>query len=221
MRKPGSRRCTSASVRQSKLWIITRRVMPAARIAARSVSTNTSGETVSFGRCREDLGLDVELHVVRAELLDQREQRRQRRDALAVDRLLRRERLAVGELGVEAADVVALHLGERQRADQRARLLQPAAIGVARRSRIERRLVRDDGDAVGGDADVELERCDAHADRVLERGERVLRAQAPAAAVRLQVERERRRREGDGEAEGEERAKQHGEVAAASREASR
>jgi hypothetical protein len=82
--------------------------------------------------------------------------------------------------------------------------------------------VRDDGDAVGGDGDVELERGDPHADRVLERSERVLGAEGPRpAAVRLQVKREHRRREGDGEAEGEERTNRHGEAAATSREASR
>ena len=75
---------------------------------------------------------------------------------------------------IDPADVVGLQLGVAEAADQRPAPLQPLAARVAGERRIERRVVRDDDHAVGGDRGIHLQRGDADRQRLLERRDRVL-----------------------------------------------
>ena len=113
-------------------------------------------------------------------------------------RLLRRELAPVGARRVDAADIEHLQFAERQRLDQRAARCQPAALCIARDRRVQRRIVRDHDDAVGGDRGVHLERRHADLQRTLERGQGVFRLVPARAAMALQIECERGRATRDG-----------------------
>jgi hypothetical protein len=88
----------------------------------------------------------------------------------------------------DAPDVVARELLEAQAADERPGRRDPCAVRAARDIRVERAVVVDHHHAVARDADIELERRDAHRGRPLEAGERVLGRVAARAAVALEVE---------------------------------
>ena len=137
---------------------------------------------------RIDLGFHVEMNVHGAQILDQLEERRQRRDALPVAWPLIGKLPGIGVRRVEPADIIGLQLLQGHALDQRLMFLDPLPAGVPREGRIEGRVVRDHRNAFGADGDVQLQRGDAHANRVLERGQRVLRQQSAPAAVRLQIE---------------------------------
>ena len=119
---------------------------------------------------RIDLGLHVEMHVRGAQILDQLEERRKRRDALPIAWLLIGKFPGIRVRRVEPADIVGLQLLQGHALDQRLMFLDPLPAGVPREGRIEGRVVRDHWNAFGADGDVQLQRGDAHANRVLERG---------------------------------------------------
>ena len=121
------------------------------------------GRQRGFGGVRVDLGFDVEAHLVGSQILHQLEQRSQRGDALPVAWLLVRKVAGVAAGRVDASDVIALDLGQTQRADQRPTLGQPLAFGIARDGGVQCWIVRDHGHAIGGDGDVQFQRRDAQA----------------------------------------------------------
>ena len=132
-----------------------------------------------------------------AAALHQIEQLGQRRDARAVDRPLLGKARRIGAARLEPADVVALHLGERERADRRAFGVEEFPVRTARVIRIEPAVVADDQHVVPGHREIELERRDADRERGLEGRERVLGRKAARAAMALQVERVRGRRQAE------------------------
>ena len=95
--------------------------------------------------------------------------------------------------GLDAADVVALQLGERQAVDGGARRGEPRAVGPAHDVGVQHGIVRQHEHAVPGDGEVGLERRDADLERPGKAGERVLRRQPARAAVALQIEGHERR----------------------------
>ena len=146
------------------------------------------------GKRRIELGLDVETDMLVARApheIDHLFQRRnaRRRDAGAVQRALLGELLGVLTAGSDLADIVGLHLGERQRVQQRPGRRNIVAGRIAGEIGVEPPLMRDDEHAVAGHTDVELERIDMKVQRPAERLQRVLRMQAATAAMRLDIER--------------------------------
>src|SRR4051794_502082 len=131
------------------------------------------------------LRLDVEANG--AARLRQLKQLAEARDARAVDRLLLREVARVGAVRPEAADVVALQLGEGQAVDRRG-AAYPATVGPARDVAIQAAVVVDDDDAVFRHADVELEGTDAKLEGAGEGRKGILRQVAARAAVALHVD---------------------------------
>ena len=111
----GAIRRMATSVRQSNDCTATRRAR-SARMASLRRRRRSRGRRVGpeVGR---DLGLHVESDVVGLHPPYQVEDLREGRDAGAVDPLLPGNRRGVGRAGLEAADVVALELGQGQGVD--------------------------------------------------------------------------------------------------------
>ncbi len=103
--------------------------------------------------------------------------------------MLLRKLLCIGAAGSDLANVVGLHLGQRQLNQQRPGRRDIITARIARQIRIEPPLMRDHEHAVTGDADIELERIDAHRQRGGKGLQRVFRKQSTAAAMGLDVER--------------------------------
>ena len=143
---------------------------------------NVVGPTVSWER-RVALGLDVELDLVCAIAVDELEDLGQARHVGAGHGLLRAdERVGRRVGGVARAAVELLDLRVGQLVDE---LADVRALALQRR---DAPLVGDDDDTVLGHAGIELERRDAHLERLAERGERVLGAQPTGAAVAFEIE---------------------------------
>ncbi len=142
-----------------------------------------------LGERRVALGLDVELDLVGAVAVDELEDLGQARHVGAGDGLLRAdERVGRGVGGVARAAVELLDLRVGQLVDE---LADIRALALERR---DAPLMGDDHHSVLGHAGVELERRDAHLERLAERGERVLGTQPAGAAMAFEIEGARRRR---------------------------
>jgi hypothetical protein len=89
---------------------------------------------------------------------------------------------------IDAADIEALELGERQRVDGRARRGKPAAVGSTHDVGVEHGIVREHEHAILCDSEIGLERRDADLERLGEGGQRILRRQTAGAPVALQIE---------------------------------
>ena len=175
-------------MRQSKDWTVASRSHSG--VADRLAERPREGQRRHglFRVRRVDLGLDVEAHGPVAAPFDQREDVSEARDALAIDRLLLRERRRILATRPDAADVVLAQLLIGEVDDRRTRLLEEPARGVARVVGTEQAVVADDDHAIFGHSAVELERRDADRERPRETGQRVLRGEAASAAMALEVE---------------------------------
>ena len=184
----GASRRAASRPRQSNDWMVLRAPALPLRIAADGELGETLGIEGEVGLVGVGLDLDVEAHVRSGhgeELFEGRE-------TLAVDRLLLGILLGVFARRIEPADVVALELGQGERADGRPGGGDPLAI-EPRQVGIEQGIVADHHDLVLGDGKVGLERRDAEIQRGAEAGQRVLGRQAARAAMALQVEGRRRK----------------------------
>ncbi|MGY4349486.1 hypothetical protein ACVWXM_005979 [Bradyrhizobium sp. GM7.3] len=137
---------------------------------------------------RIDLGLDVEAHARIAGFAHQREQLAQGRNTGPGHGALVGELLRVRAVWPDLADVIGPDVGEPQFHEGRAGRRDVGAARIPRDIRIEPALMRDDDFAVGGDADIELQRVHADRQRVGEGRKRVFRQQCPPAAMGLEVE---------------------------------
>ena len=162
----GSMRFAATSVRQSNDCRVVREDMPALRTASTTICAKASASSVAS----PERGVILVSRLKRTGFAALRASSNSAASvghALAVARDLLRPLPAVARLGVDAADVVALQFGQRQRADRRAALREPGA-AVAHQCGVEVRVVREDDDAVARDREVGLERGDADRQRLRE-----------------------------------------------------
>jgi hypothetical protein len=113
----------------------------------------------------------------------------QRGDARAVAWRLVGELRRIGRPRPDPPDIIGRELGQTQRADQRPTHRQPGAVGPPYEVRIERGIVADNRNPVGGHRHIELETVDADRQRGRKSRQRVLRKQAPRPAMALQIDR--------------------------------
>ena len=182
------------SVRQSKDWMVVRPLSPAARTASTTTRAKVSGSGASSGLSGDSLVSMLK----RGALPDDFARSNSSASvgtARAVYGLLVRELLRIFASGLDAADVVALELGQRQAVDRGNGRDEPGAVRAPHDVGIEYRVMRQHENPVLGDGEVGLKRRHADFERPGKAGKRVLGRQAPSAAVALQVESSR----GDGD----------------------
>ena len=141
------------SVRQSKDWMVVRCASPALRTASTTRRAKVSGSGVSAGLSGDSLVSMLKRGVL-PERLGEVEQLGKRRDALAVGGRLPGELLRVFAARLDAADVVALQLRQRQAVDGGTRRGEPLTVGPAHDIRVQHRIVRQHDNAVLGDGEV-------------------------------------------------------------------
>ena len=94
--------------------------------------------------------------------------------------LLRRQARRIGAAGLEPADVVALHLGQRERADRRAFGAEELSVRTARMVRVETAVMAHHQHVVLGHREIELERRDADRQRARRTPQACFRARGRA-----------------------------------------
>jgi len=135
-----------------------------------------------------DLGFDIEPHVAVARLADEIHDFDQCRNPGSRHHVLIRKLRRIGAAGPDLADVVFFYLGQRQLNKGNARWRDIDAVGVAGEVRIEPALMRDHQHAVAGGSDIQLQRIDAHRERVGKGLQGIFGKQSAPTAVGFNIE---------------------------------